>query len=128
MPILNDSNCQAPHAYAVLDMREISPELRLIKLRNPWGTDSWSGDWGPHSKKWVEREDLKLSRGVEAVGEGTGDGASGHQRRVLAGRRPCHRRTARHRPDAAAKALSPTSSRRHVARVALQSIDFSISS
>jgi len=54
-----DMKLSAPHAYAVLDLREISPALRLVKLRNPWGSDTWSGDWGPHSSKWIEAEDLR---------------------------------------------------------------------
>jgi len=49
----------APHAYGILDMREISKDLRLLKLRNPWGQDKWDGHWGTHSNKWVDREDLK---------------------------------------------------------------------
>lgn len=41
------------HAYAILDVQTI-PEggVRLVKVRNPWGRDSWDGDWSPHSALW----------------------------------------------------------------------------
>ena len=40
------------HAYAVIGLYE-EPELRLIRLRNPWGTGEWQGDWGDGSDKWT---------------------------------------------------------------------------
>lgn len=52
---------QAPHAYSVLDAREIchgsGPEsVRLVRLRNPHGELSprvWRGKWGPRSGDWA---------------------------------------------------------------------------
>jgi calpain-15 len=41
------------HAYAVLDVRQLSERHRLIKLRNPWSRWVWNGDWGPGSKLWT---------------------------------------------------------------------------
>jgi len=43
------------HAYSILDIK--SPHLTLknihiIKLRNPWGTFEWDGDWGDSSPLW----------------------------------------------------------------------------
>ena len=29
-------------------------------MRNPWGAESFKGDWSPHSSKWVEHQDLDL--------------------------------------------------------------------
>ncbi|KAJ6217667.1 hypothetical protein RDWZM_008824 [Blomia tropicalis] len=39
------------HAYSVLDVYSKS-DLRLIKLRNPWGTMVWKGDWSDTSLTW----------------------------------------------------------------------------
>jgi hypothetical protein len=40
------------HCYGVLDVREVG-DHRLIKLRNPWGTTEWNGDWSDHSPLWT---------------------------------------------------------------------------
>ncbi|KAK5712060.1 hypothetical protein LTR15_012129 [Elasticomyces elasticus] len=40
------------HAYAVLQAWEES-DLRLLKLRNPWGKTEWKGDWSDGSKLWT---------------------------------------------------------------------------
>lgn len=60
---------QAPHGYAVLDLRDIMG-FRLVKLRNPWGIESWNGDWGPHSDKWREYPDLKRELRPEREDDG----------------------------------------------------------
>jgi calpain-15 len=44
------------HAYAVLGLYDINGE-KLLKLRNPWGSHEWVGDWGEKSNKWTD--DLK---------------------------------------------------------------------
>jgi len=59
---------QAPHAYGILDVREVTgPEgqLRMVQIRNPWGEQAprtWKGDWGKDSPKWTY--DMKLKLGV----------------------------------------------------------------
>jgi calpain-15 len=46
------------HAYSILDARDIlDGKERLVKLRNPWGTFEWSGNYSDDSSKWTD--DLK---------------------------------------------------------------------
>ncbi|KAF2761112.1 cysteine proteinase, partial [Pseudovirgaria hyperparasitica] len=40
------------HAYSVLEAREVN-ELRLLKIRNPWGETEWNGAWSDGSKEWT---------------------------------------------------------------------------
>ena len=62
---------QAPHAYAVLDVREIpSQHLRLCKLRNPWGIQSWKGDWSKTSSMWNDFPDVKTLLKPETEDDG----------------------------------------------------------
>ncbi len=35
--------------------------MRLLKLRNPWGNNEWSGDWSDNSKKWTPELMKKLN-------------------------------------------------------------------
>ena len=41
------------HAYTLLATVKLSTGDRLIKLRNPWGVDSFHGDWSDESTKWT---------------------------------------------------------------------------
>lgn len=47
------------HAYAVLKAWE-EGDLRLLKLRNPWGEVEWEGDWSDGSKLWTPEMMMKL--------------------------------------------------------------------
>jgi len=55
-----------PHAYGVLEAREIQVDgklVRLMKVRNPHGervSFTWKGDWGKDSKKWTFPLQLEL--------------------------------------------------------------------
>eukprot|EP01035_Chromulina_nebulosa_P027975 gene27975-36861_t len=43
------------HAYSILEIKTpslTSSKVRLLKLRNPWGTFEWKGDWGDDSVLW----------------------------------------------------------------------------
>jgi hypothetical protein len=47
------------HAYAVLKAWE-EGDLKLLKLRNPWGETEWEGDWSDGSKLWTPEMMTKL--------------------------------------------------------------------
>ena len=47
------------HAYAVLQAWE-EGDLKLLKLRNPWGKTEWSGEWSDGSKLWTPEMMQKL--------------------------------------------------------------------
>jgi len=55
------------HAYTIFTAREVQDangdKIRLIKLRNPWGTDEWVGDWCDSSSLWTD--ELKEEVGFE---------------------------------------------------------------
>jgi hypothetical protein len=41
------------HAYSILDVR-IARGEKILKLRNPWGTVEWNGNWSDKSDKWTK--------------------------------------------------------------------------
>lgn len=46
------------HAYSLLDAREVNvnnKSVQLVKLKNPWKTGEWKGDFSDGSKLWDER-------------------------------------------------------------------------
>lgn len=52
------------HAYSVMDVRDEGNQLRLLKLRNPWGHFSWKGDWSDDSPLWTsELRTMLMPRG-----------------------------------------------------------------
>lgn len=54
------------HAYSVMDVRDEGNNLRLIKLRNPWGHFSWTGDWSDDSCLWTpELRSLLMPHGSD---------------------------------------------------------------
>mmetsp|Transcript_30505 Transcript_30505/g.79897 ORF Transcript_30505/g.79897 Transcript_30505/m.79897 type:complete len:243 (-) Transcript_30505:78-806(-) len=78
------------HAYSVLSAREISLEdgglldavthfgsgpdktVRLVQLRNPWGSFEWDGAWGDKDKNWTKFKNVakKLKHGKEDDDDG----------------------------------------------------------
>lgn len=46
------------HAYSILDAlvltKDGKPYQKLIKMRNPWGTESYNGDWSDDSNLWTD--------------------------------------------------------------------------
>ena len=41
------------HAYVVLGVVELSTGDRLVRLRNPWASEMYIGDWSDDSNKWT---------------------------------------------------------------------------
>ena len=44
------------HAYSLISIHELEnqgEQVRLLKLRNPWGTGEWQGDWSDKSVLWT---------------------------------------------------------------------------
>lgn len=47
------------HAYGLLDFIELKdPKVRLVKLRNPWGSSEWTGKWGDGDRVWKDKPHL----------------------------------------------------------------------
>eukprot|EP00913_Durusdinium_trenchii_P033034 g30925.t1 len=65
------------HAYSVLEVQEVHG-LRLIRLRNPWGKEEWTGRWSRRSNAWGDHPhvaaDLAL-RGGRPADRGPADGS-----------------------------------------------------
>ena len=57
---MSSSGIVQGHAYSILDVQEID-NVKLISLRNPWGSHEWKGDWSDHDKThWTRRMRSKL--------------------------------------------------------------------
>lgn len=52
-----DHGLVTSHAYTVLEAREVNMDggkkERLIKIRNPWGSQEWRGAWSDGSEEWT---------------------------------------------------------------------------
>ena len=61
----------ASHGYSLLAgvvVDHQGQKLRLVKLRNPWGTGEWRGDWSDNSPLWTP--ELKAKLEVKAEDDG----------------------------------------------------------
>jgi len=60
------------HAYSLLDVYSVAneedEEIRLVKLRNPWGKTEWEGNWNDSSNLWTE--EMKNQVAFEAKDDG----------------------------------------------------------
>ena len=56
------------HAYTLTGVFKLSNGQNLIKLRNPWGSGEWIGDWSDSSKKWTDA--LKKEVGLKVANDG----------------------------------------------------------
>ena len=51
---MNDhSNLTRGHAYTMLGAIKLSTGQYLIKMRNPWGTEKYSGPWNDDDERWT---------------------------------------------------------------------------
>lgn len=55
------------HAYSLISAHKIG-SLKLIKIRNPWGSKEWNGDWSDNSTLWTD--DLKQKLEFESKDDG----------------------------------------------------------
>ena len=55
----------AGHAYSVITVLELSNGVRLLGLRNPWGSVEWLGDYGDDSDVWTE--ELRMEAASSSV-------------------------------------------------------------
>ena len=49
----NGCGLSTGHSYVVLSAKNMSNGARLVKLRNPWGEESYSCAYSDESKKWT---------------------------------------------------------------------------
>lgn len=64
----NRVGLESLHAYSVLDVQQVN-DHRLVRLRNPWGAYSWTGDWSDRSPLWTSalRERLMAHGANEGI-------------------------------------------------------------
>merc|ERR1719217_879589 len=64
------------HAYSILEVRKVSTGIitgetfKLVKIRNPWGTGEWTGDWGDKSALWEKHPDVAKHVGFVDADDG----------------------------------------------------------
>lgn len=66
-----DEGVISGHAYSLISIHEFQfegKETKLLKLRNPWGTGEWTGDWSDKSELWTPA--LKKKVGFTDVDDG----------------------------------------------------------
>ena len=60
------------HAYTLLSAAKVKgkdgDEVKLVKLRNPWGSGEWTGDWSDESDLWTP--ELKKKLGLTTADDG----------------------------------------------------------
>ena len=43
------------HAYSLISVKEHEEEgIRLLHIRNPWGSFEWDGAWADESEEWTD--------------------------------------------------------------------------
>ncbi|KAL8658462.1 MAG: hypothetical protein Q9202_007556 [Teloschistes flavicans] len=48
------------HSYPILEARELEDGIRLLKVKNPWGSDGWKGPWSDGSEEWTAERMTRL--------------------------------------------------------------------
>jgi len=71
--LLSSIGLVGSHAYSLLSVAEVKDKygknVRLVRLRNPWGQSEWTGDWSDNSSLWTP--ELRRQLGVENRDDGT---------------------------------------------------------
>lgn len=57
------------HAYTVIGVMTLSNGVKLVKVRNPWGSEYYEGPWGDDSDLWTDalREEVNAELGDAPV-------------------------------------------------------------
>jgi len=69
----NEEGVISGHAYSLISIHEIKDasgkEVKLLKLRNPWGKGEWSGDWSDGSSLWTPalKKQVNFSSGDDGI-------------------------------------------------------------
>eukprot|EP00736_Rhodelphis_marinus_P002744 Rmarinus@m.9918 len=61
------------HAYGLLDLQVIS-DVRLLRVRNPWGQREWTGPWSDNSPEWTDDVLAELNSKIDKPYEFGDDG------------------------------------------------------
>jgi len=57
------------HAYTINMVKEVGG-FKLLRIRNPWGTFEWTGDWGDKSPLWQQHSSVKSHCKMEDKDDG----------------------------------------------------------
>jgi calpain-15 len=57
----------AGHAYTLISVKQSSKGDKLMKLRNPWGSMEWTGDWSDDSPLWTEQMQVCVNAAAVVV-------------------------------------------------------------
>ena len=59
--VQNKDGLTMSHAFTVLGTHTLSTGVRLVKIRNPWGTETFKGAWSDTSDKWTAEDKKKVN-------------------------------------------------------------------
>ena len=71
-----DNGIVSGHAYSILQVRRAGTTLgmggiKLLQLRNPWGTFEWNGAWSDGSDEWKKHPGVASEVGYNETDDGT---------------------------------------------------------
>ena len=66
-----DNGLAKGHAYTVIGVTTEVPGKRLVKIRNPWGTERYKGPWCDGCKEWNDvSQEVKTKLGYQNADDG----------------------------------------------------------
>lgn len=68
--VTNECGLTMNHAYVVLSAVELSNGARLVKMRNPWGSERYSCDYSDESELWTPELRAEAGATEEAKNDG----------------------------------------------------------